>query len=96
MSGVDPGVDPTQTPGVQSPPEAEGPPAWTTLLPPPLVQADMAELEPDDRTDADRRRNPCHDVWPFLFYGNQRQVNRFGHGGVRHCRLHNLVGWRLP
>ncbi len=46
MSGVDPGVDPTQTPGVQSPPEAEGPPAWTTLLPPPLVQADMAELNP--------------------------------------------------
>ena len=46
MSGVDPGVDPTQMPGVQSPPEAEGPPAWTALLPPPLVQADMAELNP--------------------------------------------------
>jgi hypothetical protein len=46
MSGVDPGVDPTQTPGVQSPPEEEGPPAWTTLFPPPLEQADMAELNP--------------------------------------------------
>jgi hypothetical protein len=46
MSGVDPGVAPTQTPGVQSPPDAEGPPAWTTPLPPPLVQADMAELSP--------------------------------------------------
>jgi hypothetical protein len=43
MSGVDPGVDPTQTPGEQSPLVAAGLPAWTMLLPPPLAQADMAE-----------------------------------------------------
>jgi hypothetical protein len=43
MSGVDPGVDPTQTPGAQSPLLAEGLPARTTLLPPPLAQADMTE-----------------------------------------------------
>jgi hypothetical protein len=41
LSGVDPGVDPTQIPGGQLPLVAAGLPA--TLLPLPLVQADMAE-----------------------------------------------------
>lgn len=39
-SGVDPGVDPTQTPGWQP---AAGPSLWATLLPAPLTQAETAE-----------------------------------------------------
>jgi hypothetical protein len=96
MSGVDPGVDPTQTPGVQSPPEEEGPPAWTTLLPPPLEQADMAELNP---MIAQMLIAAGTLVMMFGLSSSTAinvQVDRFGHGGVRHCRLHNLVGWRLP
>jgi hypothetical protein len=41
LFGVDPGVDPTQRPGGQLSLVAAGLPA--TLLPPPLVQADVAE-----------------------------------------------------
>ncbi len=40
MSGVDPGVDPTHTPGEQSPPAAAEP---ARVLPPLSAQADMAK-----------------------------------------------------
>jgi hypothetical protein len=43
LSGVDPGVDPTQIPGGQLPLVAAGLPATLLPLPLPLVQADVAE-----------------------------------------------------
>jgi hypothetical protein len=86
MSGVDPGVDPTQTPGGQLPLVAAGPPAWATLLPPPLAQADMAE--PSTMVaQMPIAAGTLVMMLALLFCGNRIQVNRLCDGGVRRWRF---------
>jgi hypothetical protein len=62
MSGVDPGVDPTHTPGVQSPLAAAG---RATVWPPLLAQADMAKPS----TVIAQMPIAHHDGWLLLFCG---------------------------